>query len=327
MTSRTLTVPAVLFSLLILVTRPLPADTESPRALDLDFEAAAGRLSGTLFLPAGDGPFPAVVFIEGSGDSSYREGWKAGERRPWFWPELQTWFEQRGHAVYLHDKPGVGRSEGDWRGEDFNDRADNVIAALRAVAAYPAIDPARIGVLGHSQGGWIGVIAASRWPDEVAYVVSLAGPAIGVRQQIIEDTTNRWQCDGRRLLGLRRAGLGAMLSTLGAAGRVLPAGYLARIVRYDPAEDLARIERPMLALFAGNDIMVMPESNIAPLERHFGRISGNRQLIVASVEGVDHFFREGAFCLGGPRPQSFAPGFWEAMETPAFWQSVEFDRD
>ncbi len=304
---------------------PLAAEPQPPRAVDLEFESGAGRLSGTLFLPAGEGPFPAVVFIEGSGDSSYREGWEPGERRPWFWPQLQRWFEQRGHAVYLHDKPGVGRSAGNWRREDFDDRADNVIAALRAVAAQPDIDAARIGVLGHSQGGWIGVMVAARWPGEVAYVVSLAGPATGVRQQIIEDTRNRWQCEGHRLLALREAGLRALLSTLGAVGRLIPAGYLSGIVRYDPADDLARVESPMLALFAGNDIMVMPETNVAPLESHFGRVSGNRQVFIRTLEGVDHFFREGEFCLGGPRPQRFAPGFWEAMETPAFWQSATPD--
>jgi pimeloyl-ACP methyl ester carboxylesterase len=287
-------------------------------SVELDFQSAAGTLSGTLFLPPGDGPFPAVVFLAGSGEESYRTGWE-GERRSWFWPELQAWFAERGKAVYLFDKPGIGRSEGNWRKEDFRDRADNALAAVRMLQSRPEIQPDQIGLLGHSQGGWIAVMAAADAPQEVAYVISLAGPAIGVRQQIIEDTANGWQCDERRVQGLRRAGLGMMLSGMGGLGRILPAGYLSGIVRYDPADDLARVQQPMLALFAANDIMVMPESNIPRLKQHFGRDSGNQQLFVETLAGLDHFFREGEFCLGQARPRRFAADFWAALDTPDFW--------
>jgi uncharacterized protein len=293
--------------------------TTAVDAVDLDFQSTAGTLSGTLFLPPGDGPFPAVIFLAGSGDESYRTGWE-GERRSWFWPELQAWFAGRGHAVYIFDKPGIGRSEGDWRKEDFGDRADNALAAVQMLAARPEVDATRIGLLGHSQGGWIAVKAAAQGAKEVAYVVSLAGPATGVREQIIEDTANRWQCDEKRVLGLRRAGLGMMLSGMGALGRIMPAGYLSKIVRYDPADDLAGMQQPMLALFATNDIMVMPETNVPRLEQQFGRDSGNRKLFIETLAGLDHFFRAGEFCLGSPRAQTFAPDFWAAMAAPSFWE-------
>jgi len=294
-------------------------------SIKLDFRAAAGVLSGTLFLPPGEGPLPVVVFMAGSGDESYMTGWE-GERRSWFWPELQEWFAGRGYAVYIFDKPGIGDSEGDWRKEDFGDRADNALGAVRMLAAHPKLDANRIGLLGHSQGGWIAVKAAAQAPEDVAWVISLAGPAIGVRQQIIEDTVNRWQCDEAGALGLRRAGLGMMLSSMGALGRILPAGYLSKIVRYDPADDLARMHQPMLALFATNDIMVMPETNVAPLEEHFGSDSGNRHLFVETVPGLDHFFRVGEFCLGSPRAQTFAPEFWAAMATSTFWEVANGSR-
>ena len=290
--------------------------------IDLNFQTAAGTLSGSLFLPVGDGPFPAVVFLAGSGDESYLTGWE-GERRSWFWPELQAWFAERGQAVYVFDKPGIGRSEGDWRRQNFDDRAANALAAVQMLRSHSEIKSSNIGVLGHSQGGWIAVMAAARGPEAVAYVISLAGPSISVRQQIIEDTVNRWQCDQRRAVGLRQAGLAMMISTMGAVGRVAPAGYLSRIVRYDPAGDLAAMTQPMLALFASNDIMVMPETNIPRLEQYFGRDRANRQLHVETIQELDHFFREGAFCLGDSRAQTFAASFWEAMANPAFWGAVD----
>lgn len=305
---------------LALLLLPSLTSAELP-GIDIGFPSGTGWLAGTLFLPQGEGPFPAVVFLTGSGDESYRVGWE-GERRSWFWPELQQWFEARGYAVLVFDKPGVGRSKGDWRQEDFGDRARNAMGAVRTLAARNEIDAGRIGLLGHSQGGWIAVSAAASHPKEVDFVIGLAGPAIGVRQQIIEDTENRWRCDDRRMPGLRRAGLAVGLSLIGAAGRIVPAGYLSRIVRYNPAEDLAQLEQPMLALFAGNDIMVMPETNIPLLQRHFGRISGNDALVIQTIEGLDHFFRYGDFCLDGGRPQGFAPEFWQALASPEFWSRV-----
>ena len=304
----------VVFTVLLIGAEHVLAET-----VELDFPSAAGTLSGTLFLPPGEGPFPAVVFLAGSGDESYRTGWE-GEQRSWFWPQLQAWFAKHGHAVYIFDKPGIGRSQGDWRKDDFNDRANNTLAAVHALQTHSRIEPGHIGLLGHSQGGWIAVMAAARGPEDVAYVISLAGPAISVRQQIIEDTANRWECEERRAQGLRRAGLGMMLSGMGGLGRLMPAGYLSRIVRYDPADDLAQMQQPMLALFASNDIMVMPETNVPRLEQYFGSDSGNRQLFVETVPGLDHFFREGAFCLGEARPQSFAATFWKALESSEFWQ-------
>ncbi|QOC22395.1 alpha/beta fold hydrolase [Wenzhouxiangella sp. AB-CW3] len=311
-------VPGIFMLLLALAISGGPVLADS---IELDFDASAGTLSGTLFLPPGEGPYPAVIFLAGSGDESYRTGWE-GERRSWFWPELQAWFAERGYAVYIFDKPGVGRSEGDWRKEDFGHRADNALAAVRMLGARSEIDKTRLGLLGHSQGGWIAVKAAARVPDDIAWVVSLAGPAIGVRQQIIEDTVNRWQCDEQSALGLRRAGLGTMLSVMGALGRVVPAGYLSRIVRYDPADDLARMRQPMLALFATHDIMVMPETNVPRLERYFGRDTGNTHLVVETIPGLDHFFRHGSFCLDTPRPQSFDPEFWAALGSSSFWDDA-----
>lgn len=298
------------------------AATSDARAIDLNFTASGGTLSGTLFLPPGEGPFPAIVFLAGSGDESYRTGWES-EPRSWFWPELQAWFAARGHAVYIFDKPGVGRSDGNWQREDFGDRADNALKAIQALTSRADIKANQIGLLGHSQGGWIAVKAAAHSDEQsVAYVISLAGPAISVREQIMEDMTNRWHCQGLPFQRLRRAGLDMMLAGLSGLGRVVPVGYLSRIARYNPADDLARMEQPMLALFATNDIMVMPETNVPRLNHDFGRYSGNQQLVIETIPHIDHFFRHGELCLGGSRAQAFAPDFWTALGEPSFWKVI-----
>lgn len=61
---------------------------------------------------------------------------------------------------------------------------------------------ARIGLMGHSQGGYVAPVAAARAGEEVAFVVSLAGPAVGVQRQIADDLANRWQCVGTGAAGV-----------------------------------------------------------------------------------------------------------------------------
>ena len=62
---------------------------------------------------------------------------------------------QRGFAVLLYDKRGVGGSTGDWESETFDERAQDVAAMVKYLQSRPEIDPNRIGLIGHSQGAYI----------------------------------------------------------------------------------------------------------------------------------------------------------------------------
>lgn len=78
----------------------------------------------------------------------------------------------------------------------------------------------------------------------------------------------------------------------------------------------------MLVLFAINDIMIMPKTNVPRLNHDFGRYSGNQQLVIETIPHIDHFFRHGELCLGGSRAQAFAPDFWTALGEPSFWKVI-----
>jgi uncharacterized protein len=284
----------------------------------------ASRLAGSVLVPAGPGPHPAFVAIEGSGGASYRQSWVEG-RFP-FWKDIAEFLVARGYAVLLFDKPGVNESTGDWRRQSFDDRADEVIAAVRQLGARDDIDAARIGLVGHSQGGWIGQIAAARHPTEVAFLVSLAGPAVSVSEQIRDDVEGGWACRGLSRTGyaVRTTGLRAGLGALGLVARVATPGYLTRIINFDPHTVLPGIRQPTLAIFAEHDPLVVPQTNRARWHQHFGVAANNRRLAVATVADADHAFRASALCPS-ERPTEWAPGFFEALGDRRFWNWIERD--
>jgi len=142
------------------------------RRSDIMFANGDVKLAGSLFLPGAGArrPYPAVVLLHGSGPQS-----RWGRHRYW-----ADQFVRAGVATLIYDKRGSGDSGGDWRSSSFEALGDDALVAIRLLAARADIDPARIGLFGHSQGGVIAPLAASRGrPGEVAFVVAadtIAGP-------------------------------------------------------------------------------------------------------------------------------------------------------
>ncbi len=265
---------------------------------------------------AAAGPLPGVVMIVGSGSYSYRSSWKPGLFP--LWKNISEAFLAKGYAVLLLEKKGVNRSGGHWAKQTFQDRAEDAIAGVRYLRGRPEVDPARVGVCGHSQGGWIVQLAAAEDPGEIAFVVNLAGPNISVKQQIIDDEANEWRCAGvaeDKIAGKSKR-LRAKLTLYGAVSRAVKVGPLSRIINYDPEDESvpARIKCPLLAVYGEYDALVVPESNIALLEKGLSA-GGNERYKIVIVPGGSHgFVRKEGIC-----PQKFdgvpsqAPEFFEAL--------------
>ena len=315
------------FSLFPILSTFPPEESRQDQAIGepVSFVNGSTHLSGSLLSPAGPGPYPTFVAIQGSGGASYRDSWSP-EYFP-FWKDVAEFLVDRGYAVLLFDKPGVNHSTGDWRRQTFDDRAEEVLAAVRHLADRDDIDASRIGLVGHSQGGWIAQIAGARSPDEVGFLLLLAGPAISVKRQIQDDLESGWVCRGISGMGLsvRRAGLRFALGILDLVARVARPGYLSRIIHFDPRHVLPEIGQPTLALFAENDPLVLLANNQVRLARHFGTANGNDRLEVATVLGADHFFRSSPLCPGSQRPREWAPGFFEDLAAPEYWNWIEGD--
>jgi pimeloyl-ACP methyl ester carboxylesterase len=154
------------------------------REEEVSFRNKDVTLAGTLFLPLTGGPHPAVVFLHGAGP----EGRYASRF-------LAEQLANRGIAALIYDKRGVGKSTGDWKGSDFNDLASDAIAGIELLKQRNEIKAKKIGIYGHSQGGMICPLVASRSKD-VSFIVSGAGSAVPVYESEINSVTNQLKANG-----------------------------------------------------------------------------------------------------------------------------------
>jgi uncharacterized protein len=146
------------------------------------FTSGSSSLAGTLVLPEGSGPHPAVILFHGSGP----------QRRDTF---MARWFAEQGVAALAYDKRGVGESQGDFRSVPFMDLCDDGLAAIGYLKTRSEIGAKRIGVWGLSQGGWLGPLAASR-SSEIAFVIAVSGPGVSPGEQMIVYYANELQDAG-----------------------------------------------------------------------------------------------------------------------------------
>jgi uncharacterized protein len=160
---------------------PKPPFPYEERAAQYDGRAPGIRLAGTLTVPREPGLHPALVLISGSGAQD-RDELVAGHR-PFL--VLADSLTRRGYAVLRVDDRGVGGSTGDVLKARLDDLADDVQAGIEWLRAQPGIDPARIGLLGHSEGGLIAPMVAAR-DSRISFVVLLGGPAMKGRALLLE---------------------------------------------------------------------------------------------------------------------------------------------
>ena len=161
--------------------RPLIGPSlDQMRYSNVEFANGDLDLAGMLLLPEGDGPFPGVVFIHGSGTSR--------RDNPWYLSVAEE-LQANGLAVLLPDKRGSEASGGDWRDTSFEVLATDTQAAFDYLTQVPTIDVNRIGLVGFSQGGWIAPIVASKNPS-IAFVASMSGAGVTTEEQLHFEEVN-----------------------------------------------------------------------------------------------------------------------------------------
>lgn len=130
-------------------------------------------LSGTLTVPAdGRDAHPVVVIISGTGQQD-RDG-KFGNHYPF--RQIAAFLAEQGVAVLRTDDRGVGRSTGVYAEATTRDFADDALRMINVLKKQPGVDTARIGLLGHSEGG-AAVMMAAKTSADVAFVITLSGLA------------------------------------------------------------------------------------------------------------------------------------------------------
>lgn len=135
------------------------------------------ELAGTLTIPKGKGPFPAVILISGSGPQDRDE--QLMGHKPFL--IIADYLTKNGIAVLRYDDRGVGKSTGNFSTATTADFATDAEAVFEFLRKQKGIDPKRVGLIGHSEGGMIAPIVASR-NKSVSFAVLLAGPGIPIHE-------------------------------------------------------------------------------------------------------------------------------------------------
>jgi hypothetical protein len=336
---------------------PLPYRSE-----EVTVESVAGvRLAGTLTLPAGDGPHPAVLLVSGSGPQDRDESLLG--HKPFL--VLSDHLTRRGIAVLRMDDRGTARSTGSFAGATSDDFAQDAATAVRWLRARPEIAADRVGIVGHSEGGMIAPLVASRDP-QLGFVVLLAGPGIPSGELLMKQAALISRAGGdpereiERTTAFQREMFGAIaqtadsaalharlteigqrfLATLTPEERAMPAGSEATLrttintlvspwyrwfLRYDPAPALRATRVPVLAVNGALDLQVPADENLAGIEAAL-RAGGNRDVTVEKFPGLNHLFqtaRTGAPSEYNEIEETMSPA---VMERVSGWILERFGR-
>jgi hypothetical protein len=302
-------------------------------------QRAGVHLAGTLTMPVGEGPFPVVLLITGSGAQDRDE--TIFEHKPFL--VLSDYLTRRGVAVLRVDDRGTGSSTGAGPNDTTADFATDVEAGIVFLKTRHEIDPARIGLLGHSEGGAIAPIVASR-DASIAFVVLWAGPGVPGADIIVEQVRAIAMASGvsatqsEKSAATQRAVLDAIMKAPDAASartgaaqvlvdhgapapdemslRQLTSPWYRYFIAYDPAPALRALKAPVLALLGGKDLQVSASQNGPALRE---ALHDNPDARVIELPNLNHLFQTavtGSVSEYGKIEETIAP---EALKTIGDW--------
>jgi dienelactone hydrolase len=265
---------------------------------EVSVEAKGFTLAGTLLLPkTGKAPFPAVVTITGSGQQTRDEYLPLPgleKYRPF--RQIAEALASRGIAVLRVDDRGVGRSKG---GETLKvstsaNFADDVRAQVDFLRERRDVDPNRIVLLGHSEGGMIAPMVAASDP-RIAAIVLFAGPgkrgdaiiAYQVDQGLERDATlteeARAKAQAEQQDAMRKAIAGDA-----SAPELLRSPWMRYFLAYDPLPTIRKVRQPILILQGEFDRQVTADQ--AEILAKAAREAGNRDVTARVFPGLNHLF-------------------------------------
>jgi len=248
------------------------------------------QLAGTLTVPEGSGPFPAVLLITGSGQQDRDE--TVFGHKPFL--VLADALSRRGVAVLRVDDRGMGGSTGPVVTATSADFAVDAGASFAFLSARPEIAHDRIGLIGHSEGGTIAPLVAQADP-RVAFIVLIAGPAVSGEALLVEQSRRIQLGSGidpavaesnvatqARIMHAVAENAGSAEAAIAAVDAVLTGAGMPEAQRqaiapqfaspwprwfiaHDPRASLAALHIPVLALYGGKDVQVPADQNAPAL--------------------------------------------------------------
>ena len=319
----------IVWALVFTAAGAILSSAQTHRDEAVTFQNGSVTIAGTLSVPAGIGPFPAVVLLSGSGPQD-RDSDMLGFKP---FKLIAESFVQRGIAVLRCDDRGVGGSTGTIADSTTGDFAGDALAAIQLLRGRAGIDGARIGLVGHSEGAIAAAVAATRSPD-VKFIVWMAGSAVsggeilrmqaasfaraaGATEGTVEDllghhaafmTALLKDAPREQVLARARTLLAAQMTAAPGAKAPAPAELDASVeqllkqnlavmrspwmrffVEFDPSTALRRVSAPVLAIFGGRDLQVPEAVNRERLEKALSD-AGNKAVTVRVYPEANHLF-------------------------------------
>jgi len=277
-------------------------------------EKEGNTLTGTLTIPEGEGPFPAMVLVSGSGQQNRDE--ELMNHRP-FWV-IADYCARHGVAVLRYDDRGVGGSDGEVKNATSMDFSYDAEAAFDYLRNRKEINASEVGILGHSEGGIINFMVSARRP-EVAFLVSLAGPSVtgievlkeqqaailrasGMSEEmvqfsgnanaqmfdIIEASSSREEADSLLRQLVKGWGYNEKLTEQTVSQMTMPWMYY--FLKYDPTDAIVKTTCPVLLLNGSKDLQVIVTQNFTAYEKIIAEY-GKTNLTLRELPGLNHLFQ------------------------------------
>lgn len=330
--------------------RPFPYTEE-----EVVVESGKIKLGGTLSLPKGEGPFPAVIFLTGSGAQDRDE--TVFEHKPFLL--ISDHLARQGLATLRLDDRGVGKSAGILAYSTIDDLASDAVAAFGFLKTRKEINAKRIGFLGHSEGGITGPLAAVRLGAEAAFVIMLAGTGVPGDEILYEQglavlkaanatpetlaSQSRFHKtflplvksereNGELARKIREAWekLKAEDSAAAAADKriapqlqalLLPS--MQSLIRHDPRPVLSQLTCPVLALNGTLDLQVIAEQNLPAIGQALAK-ARHADYTIVSLPRLNHLFqtaKTGTVGEYGQLEETIAPQVLELIASWLKWKT------
>ena len=308
-------------------------------------------LAGTLTIPEGKGPFPAVVLVTGSGPQDRDEALMG--HKPFL--VIADYLTRKGIAVLRYDDRGIAKSKGNFSAGTTYDFADDAEAGLTWLKKQTLIDVKHVGLAGHSEGGLIAPIVASR-NKEVNFIILLAGPGIsgldilvaqsaliseksGIRPEEIEKTSKvnkaiydviltekdntKATTEAKKIMvdainsdpSVSETVKAEQIKTLDAKIAPLVTPWFRTFLELNPKQYLLKTKCPVLALNGTKDLQVPYKADLDAIDKYLTQ-AGNKHYTIMKIEGVNHLFQHANTGLPteySTIEETFAPEALKAM--------------
>jgi fermentation-respiration switch protein FrsA (DUF1100 family) len=301
--------------------KPYPYEEEQ---VTYENRAAGVTLSGTLTLPRAAGKaVPAVLLVAGSGPNTRDEA-VAGHQ---IFLVLADYLTRQGIAVLRVDKRGIGKSTGNYATATTEDFASDALAGVDYLKHRKEITSSKIGLIGHSEGGLIAPLVASR-SNDVAFIVLMAGPGLigeqilykqgeliaraagapdaaiaqnrSLQEQLFAAVKQEKDPEAMRkrldeivkklLAGVPEAQKKQAETAMDAQIKMVSSPWMRHFLTYDPIPALSKVRCPVLALNGAKDLQVPPKEDLEAIGKAL-KTGGNTHYLTQELPGLNHLFQ------------------------------------